>query len=159
MSSSDKLRRLHSRSKSADRLSEIEQPQPKKLKNDMDIKSTKELASTANVKVLEVLWRLSAHGVITPIIRFKKILLSHTNIEYVSGFNARFIVDNSIGPGAIITIIRSSEFIAHVISVVKPAEKPSLPGGQNYEWHGYHIVDKNLSLYWKDKIRFSYKLI
>ena len=94
----------------------------------------KGLTETANVKVIEVLWKPSKDGMLIPRIHFEKVRLSQADLEYTTGFNAKFIVDNIIGPGAIITIIRSGDVIPYIMGVVKPAKKPSLPTEYDYEW-------------------------
>jgi len=89
---------------------------------------------TADVKVIEVLWEASKDGVIVPRIHFTKVRLSQADLEYATGFNAKFIVDNNIGPGAIISVVRSGDVIPYVLAVPKPAKKPSLPKDMDYEW-------------------------
>lgn len=98
----------------------------------------KGMTPTADVKVIEVLWRPSKDGILVPRIHFEKVRLSQADLEYTTGFNAKFIVDNDIGPGAIITIIRSGEVIPYVMGIVKPAKRPSLPD-VDYEWDKNHV--------------------
>lgn len=97
----------------------------------------KGMTPTANVKVIEVLWKASKDGVLVPRIHFEKVRLSQADLEYTTGFNAKFIVDNVIGPGAVITVIRSGEVIPYIMNIVKPAKKPQLPKAE-YKW------DKNV---------------
>lgn len=94
----------------------------------------KGLSETANVKVINVYWKPSKDGILVPTIRFEKVRLSQADLEYATGFNAKFIVEKSIGPGAIITVIRSGDVIPYVMDIIKPAKKPSLPDNLNYEW-------------------------
>ncbi len=109
----------------------------------------KGMSQSADVKVIEVIWKPSKDGFIVPRIHFEKVRLSQADLEYTTGFNAKFIVDNSIGPGAIITIVRSGDVIPYILGVVKPAKKPSLPEDLDYEWddNGVNIIlddaDKN----------------
>ncbi|MEM0354032.1 MAG: BRCT domain-containing protein [Thermoplasmata archaeon] len=105
----------------------------------------KGMSSTANVRVLDVIWRPSKDGVIVPRIQFEKVRLSQANLEYTTGFNAKFIVDNKIGPGAIITVVRSGDVIPYILGVLKPAKKPALPDNLEYEWDAskINIVLKN----------------
>ena len=105
----------------------------------------KGLSQTANVKVLEVVWRPSKDGVIVPIIYFEKVRLSQADLKRTLGFNAKFIVDNKIGPGAIITVIRSGDVIPYIMGIVKPAKKPALPENFEYEWSksGVDIILKH----------------
>ena len=93
----------------------------------------KGLSETADVKVLEIIWTPSVYGTLIPRIRYEKVQLSQAELEYATGFNARFIVDNGLGKGAIITLIRSGDVIPYILGVVK-AVKPGLPTDYEYEW-------------------------
>jgi DNA ligase (NAD+) len=99
-------------------------------------------SQTADVEVLEVIWRPGKDGYIIPRVRYEKTRLSQADLEYATAFNAKFIVDNGIGPGAIITIVRSGEVIPYILGVKKKAKKPALPDNLKYEWdeNGVHIV-------------------
>ena len=93
----------------------------------------KGLTETADTKVIEVLWKPSKDGILVPKIHYKKVRLSQANLEYTTGFNAKYIVDNKIGPSAIITIVRSGDVIPYIMHIVEPAKKPSLPN-VDYYW-------------------------
>ena len=54
----------------------------------------------------EVEWNVSKWGVLKPRIRIIPINLNGVTITYTSGFNAKYIVDNSIGKGSILKITR-----------------------------------------------------
>jgi len=105
----------------------------------------KGMTPTGDVKVIEVLWKPSKDGFLVPRIHFEKIRLSQADLEYTTGFNAKFIVDNKIGPGAIIRVVRSGDVIPYITSVIKPAKKPSLPDDVDYKWDksGVNIIIKN----------------
>lgn len=90
-------------------------------------------SETADVKVIDVIWTPSMYGILVPRVRFEPIYLSQATLEYASGFNARFIVDSGIGPGAIITIVRSGGVIPDILDTKKPV-KAKLPGDMEYEW-------------------------
>lgn len=92
---------------------------------------------TANVKVIEVEWNASKDGYLVPRIHYEKVKLSQAVLEYATGFNAKFIVDNKIGEGAIIKIIRSGEVIPYVMGIIKPANEPDLPD-VDFEWDKTH---------------------
>ena len=99
---------------------------------------------TADVKVLEVLWKPSKRGLIIPRIRYQPVRLSEANLEYTTGFNAKYIVDNGIGKGAIIKIVRSGDVIPYITRVIK-STKPDLPKEYDYEWdkNGVNIILKD----------------
>jgi NAD-dependent DNA ligase len=76
--------------------------------------------------VRAVLWAASAQGYLIPRIQFDPVKINGANIEFCTGHNARTIVDQRIGPGAVIRVRRSGDVIPTLDSVVLPA-KASLP--------------------------------
>ena len=116
----------------------------------------------AEAKVVDVLWTPSKDGYIKPRVQIEKITLGGVTIEYATGFNAKFIEDNKIGIGAIITIIRSGDVIPHIVNVVVPAEYVKFPDIK-YTWNDKHVdiiledkennsivKEKNLLLFFKN---------
>jgi len=81
----------------------------------------------AEAKVLDVIWTPSKDGYLKPRVQIEPIVLGGVNIEYATGFNGKFIVDNKIGLGSIIKLIRSGDVIPHIVSVIQPAIAPLLP--------------------------------
>jgi NAD-dependent DNA ligase len=92
----------------------------------------------AEAKVVDVLWAPSKDGYLKPRVQIEPITLGGAKIEFATGFNAKFIVDNKIGIGAIVSITRSGDVIPHIISVVVPAEKPLLPLVP-YKWNDTNV--------------------
>ena len=92
----------------------------------------------AEAKVVDVLWTPSKDGYIKPRVQIEKITLGGVTIEYATGFNAKYIEDNKIGIGAIITIIRSGDVIPHIVNVVVPAEYVKFPDVK-YTWNDTHV--------------------
>lgn len=109
-----------------------------------------EISEAIDVKVLKVDWKPSKNGVLVPIVHFEKVMLLNANIEYVTGYNAKFIVDNIIGPGAEIRIARCSDIIPHIVNVIKPAEEASLPDDLEYKWNDdkINIIPKTNKYFW-----------
>ena len=96
-------------------------------------------------KVVDVLWAPSKDGYLKPRVQIEPVTLGGAKIEFATGFNARFIVDNKIGIGAVVSVIRSGEVIPHILSVIVPAEKPLMPLVP-YKWNDTHvdiILDKD----------------
>jgi NAD-dependent DNA ligase len=89
---------------------------------------------TAAAKVLEVTWQESRHRMLKPVVIIEPTRLSGVTIKRVTAHNARFIVDNRIGPGAVIQLVRSGDVIPYIKDVLKPARKPQLPD-REYEWN------------------------
>ena len=94
-----------------------------------------------NVIVKNIEWNVSKHGYLKPRILFDTIRLDGVNVKYTTGFNAKYIKDNKIGPGSILKIIRSGDVIPHILEVVKSTQ-PQLPINIEYKWHSnnYEIM-------------------
>ena len=90
--------------------------------------------------VINVEWNVSQWGALKPIVNIKPVKLSGVTISKATGYNGRFIVDNKIGPGAIVTIIRSGDVIPKIINVVKISDsgEPDLPN-ISYKWTDTHV--------------------
>ena len=79
------------------------------------------------VEVLNVEWNVSRYNYLKPRINIKPIELMGSTIQYATGHNAKFIIDNKINKGSIIEITKSGEVIPKVINVIKPSKEPSYP--------------------------------
>ena len=100
----------------------------------------------ANVKVIQVIWKPTKDGYLKPKIEIEPTNLVGVTITYATAFNARYIVDNNIGPGAEIKIIRSGDVIPYILEVIKGAKKgPQMPEFP-YKWN-----DSNVDLILKDE--------
>jgi DNA ligase (NAD+) len=100
---------------------------------------------TATTEVVSVIWTPSKDGYLKPRVKFVPITICGVSIEYATGFNAKFIVDNKIGIGSVVTIIRSGDVIPHIINVIKHSSEPMMPS-EKYVWNNTNIdivlVDK-----------------
>ena len=83
--------------------------------------------------VEEVEWNISKWGILKPRIRIVPVNLGGVTITYTTGFNAKYIVDNDIGPGTIIQITRSGDVIPYIVSVIE-GTYAQLPE-EEYEWN------------------------
>jgi DNA ligase (NAD+) len=79
--------------------------------------------------VIDVIWEVSKDKYIKPKIKINTVELGGVEINFATAFNAKFIVDNCIGPGAIIKIVRSGDVIPKIEQVIKQSEtgKPKMP--------------------------------
>lgn len=84
-----------------------------------------------DTEVVEVEWNPSKDGYLKPRVQFEPIDLAGVTISFATGFNAKFIQDNNIGPGAIVRVTRSGDVIPYLQEVITPAQEPSLP--EDYE--------------------------
>ena len=88
----------------------------------------------ANTVILNVEYNISKHGALNPRIQYKPIIIGGDNHQYTSGFNLRYIVDNKLGPGAEIQIIKSGDVIPYIYNIIKPAKEAQMPDS-SIKWH------------------------
>lgn len=87
---------------------------------------------TKETTVIKVEWKVNRNK-ITPTLVVEPIKVGGVEIKRVTGHNARFIVDNKIGKGSIIEIVRSGDVIPKVTKVIK-STKADLPDF-SYVWN------------------------
>jgi NAD-dependent DNA ligase len=92
---------------------------------------------TADVKVIDVEWNVSKDGYLKPKLVLEPTKLSGVTISNATAFNAKYIVDNKIGPNSIVKIIRSGDVIPHVLEVIKTA-KVKMPDCE-YKWNETNV--------------------
>jgi DNA ligase (NAD+) len=69
--------------------------------------------------VRNVIWNISKDGYLKPQVAIEPVELNGVTISNLTGFNARFIYGNKIGPGAKVRITRSGEVIPIILEVVE----------------------------------------
>jgi len=90
----------------------------------------------AEVTVTDVIWNISKDGYLKPTIIYTPTILGGSECTNVTGINGAFIVENRIGVGAVITVIRSGDVIPKVLlPVIVPAIVTSVPECA-YHWVG-----------------------
>lgn len=77
--------------------------------------------NVAITEVVKVHYEPSKTGYLKPRVEIKPVDLVGVTITYATGFNAKFIRDGQIGPGAKIQITRSGDVIPFIQRVVEPA--------------------------------------
>ena len=81
----------------------------------MPLEDQKAVTTVKNVE-----WNISKDGYMKPRIEFDVVSIGGVSIRFCTGFNAKFIMDNKIGVGTKIEIIRSGDVIPHIESVLIP---------------------------------------
>ena len=91
------------------------------------------------VKYVE--WNASKHGVLKPRVNFEEVVLG-VKVNWATGFNAKFIFDNKVGPGAKLKLTRSGDVIPYIKEVIEPADEADMPDDEEYDWNdsGVDIV-------------------
>jgi len=92
----------------------------------------------ADVKVEDVVWSVSQWGAFKPVVHINPTFLGGVTINKATAHNAKYIWENNIGPGAVITVIRSGDVIPKIINVVTPADEPQMPK-EDYKWNDTHV--------------------
>lgn len=105
-------------------------------------------AETKTARVDYVEWSLSKTKYLIPRVKIEPTQLSGTTVQYTAGFNAEYIKNNKIGPGAVVEICKSGEIIPDIQSVVKPSDEFEIPKicpfcGEYLEWKGVHLYCPN----------------
>ena len=85
-------------------------------------------------KVKNVEWNISKHGYLIPRICIHTINIDGVNINYATGFNAKFIVDNNIGLESELRVVRSGDVIPFVIEIISKSKTPIMPK-LDYKWN------------------------
>jgi NAD-dependent DNA ligase len=86
-------------------------------------------------KVVNVEWNASATGKLVPRVQIEPVQLGGSTIQFVTGVNARRVVDWKIGPSAEVIIRKGGDVIPLIESVQKTAAVPFPPDG-TWEWDG-----------------------
>ena len=87
-----------------------------------------------STEIINVEYNASKHGVLVPRIKFKQINIGGDNISYTTGFYAKYIKDNKLGPGAKIKIVRSGDVIPYIYQVLSHADEWQKPDENLGEW-------------------------
>jgi DNA ligase (NAD+) len=101
------------------------------------------LSEVAETTVINVEWNISKWGALKPRVEIEPVELAGVLITYATGFNAKFIKDNEIGPGSRILITRSGDVIPYILKILTrtEADMPTI----EYVWNetGVDIISEN----------------
>lgn len=86
----------------------------------------------AQSTIVKVEWNISKNGYLNPTVIIEPVSVGGVEIKRVSAHNAKYVVDNKLGVGAKIELIRSGDVIPYIQKIIKPALKIDLPKGK---WH------------------------
>ncbi len=120
----------------------------------------------ATTTIVNVEYNISKHGTLAPRIEYKPIVIKGDTHQYTTGFNLKYIIDNNIGIGTEIKIIKSGDVIPYIYEIIKPrADTPSIKTempNSNIKWHwnATHVdaiiddIDSNQDVHAKKIIAF-----
>ena len=78
------------------------------------------------VKVLRVEYQDSRMGKLTPVVYYTPVRHNGVTMQKATAHNGQYIIDNGIGPGAVIRVVRSGKVIPYIDDVVRKS-RPQLP--------------------------------
>jgi len=87
----------------------------------------------AETIVEEVEWNHTKWNVLKPRIKVKPVNLCGVSINYATGFNAKYILENNLGKGSIVLITRSNDVIPFIVEV-KKSTTADFPD-EEYRWN------------------------
>jgi DNA ligase (NAD+) len=102
--------------------------------------------SVFTTTVKEIEWNVSRWGQLKPVVLVEPVKTGEITINRVTAHHANYVLENKLGPGAIIRVTRSKEVIPYIVSIEKSAEEAQLPDVE-YEWDKNHV---NIVLSTKD---------
>jgi NAD-dependent DNA ligase len=119
-----------------------------------------QLDQIVNATVEDVLWEVSKSGFLKPRVKIKPVELFGTTVTYATGFNAKYIKDSGIGPGAVVSITKSGSVIPYILRTVTPAE-PKMPD-EIFVWNESGVeamvVSNNKEVLFKTVLHFFQSL-
>lgn len=86
-------------------------------------------------KVVNVIWSASKDTYLIPTVAIEPVALDGVTVTNATGHHAKFILDNGIGTGATIEVIRSGSVIPYITKTITStkAQMPNIPK-VDYEW-------------------------
>ena len=116
-------------------------------------------------EVIRVEWNIGGDGYMSPVICINPVFIDAT-IQRVSGKNAKFIVDNCIGPGSIIKVAKDGDVIPGVYAVISPSRNgvADLPNDVDYHWTPTNVniildeIETNSEVQLQRAVRFFEKM-
>ena len=104
----------------------------------------------ATTKVISIEWKVSKNGYVKPTVLLNPVELMGVTIKRATGFNAKFIAEHKVGPGAEIEICRSGDVIPFIRKVLTHAPNGAqLPSDADFGT--YHWSENNVDIILDDE--------
>lgn len=94
-----------------------------------------DVANEAIAIVTSISWKISKHGYLKPTVIMEPVELVGVTIQRASGYNAKFIIDNCIGPGAKIRITRAGDVIPDILEVIEQSPYGTFMSMPDIPWN------------------------
>lgn len=89
----------------------------------------------SEVIVTKITWKISKYGYLKPTINIKPVKLKGVTVKKATAHNAKYILENKIGVGSVLKVIRSGDVIPYIMEVLTPSTsgEADLPKVE-YKW-------------------------
>lgn len=104
-------------------------------------------SEVARSEVVEVEWNLTKTRYLMPKVRIRPVQLAGTTVQYCTGYNAKYILDNGVGVGSIVEVEKHGEIIPNINKVLLkvdtciPERCPRC--SDVLVWNGVHLQCQN----------------
>lgn len=88
----------------------------------------------AETTVVNVLWEVTKWKLLKPRVEIVPVRLEGVVIQYITAYNAKYVVDNNLGPGAIVRVTRAGNVIPKIVTVIQPSPNIKMPDAK-YKWN------------------------
>ena len=88
-------------------------------------------------KIINIEWNVTKNNILKPRIQIEPVIIDGSKIEFTTGFNARYILNNNLGPDSIVSIIKSGDVIPYISNIIKYTTS-QMP---DQEWQWINDVD------------------
>jgi DNA ligase (NAD+) len=101
-------------------------------------------SSSAETTVIGIRWKLSQYGKFFPTILLDKVVLDGANVSKCSGGSYKDLVNQGLGIGAKVVVVRSGGVIPYITEVLEKSNKIDAP--ENSYLDGAHLFSSNFSV-------------
>lgn len=85
-----------------------------------------DFTDTFTTTVQEVNWAISKTGALKPVVKIDMVDTGDCSMENPTGYNAKYIRENRIAPGAVVEVTRSGGVIPKILHTSEPASNESI---------------------------------
>jgi DNA ligase (NAD+) len=104
--------------------------------------------NVAITRVKKVQWNESKYKLLIPVLILEPVILLNTRVTKATAHDAKYVIDNNLGAGAIVEITKGGEIIPYINRVIKAAKEIDYP---DYDWETEY--------YWSSDTEVDFALV